>query len=80
MKNWNSMSFKRKTVIGMFIAALVYVVVDLVIFCIKGSEPDTLTQNVFTFLSVEGGVLGAIKFGQSRSKSKGGNENGEDSI
>lgn len=78
MKNWNSMSFKRKTVIGMFIAAFIYAVVDIIIFCIKGSEPDTLTQNVFAFLSVEGGVLGAIKFGQSRPRK--GDNNGENSV
>lgn len=62
--------FMNRIVIADILAALIFTVVMIVVFVKTGSEPSTLIQNVFQFLSVEGGVLGLIKVSKTLAKSK----------
>lgn len=49
-------------VIGIFLAC--FIVTMTVIFCIKGSTPDVLIENVLDFTKLEAGVLAIIKLGK----------------
>lgn len=62
--------FMNRIVIADILAALIFTVVMIVVFVKTGSEPSTLIQNVFQFLSVEGGVLGLIKVSKTLIKQK----------
>lgn len=62
--------FMNRIVIADILAALIFTVVMIVVFIKTGSEPSTLIQNVFQFLSVEGGVMGLIKVSKTMLKSK----------
>lgn len=62
--------FMNRIVIADVLAALIFTVVMIVVFVKTGSEPSTLIQNVFQFLSVEGGVMGLIKVSKTILKSK----------
>lgn len=64
--------FMNRIVIADVLAALIFTVVMIVVFIKTGSEPSTLIQNVFQFLSVEGGVMGLIKVSKTILKSKEG--------
>lgn len=67
--------FMNRIVIADILAALIFTVVMIVVFIKTGSEPSTLIQNVFQFLSVEGGVMGLIKVSKTMLKSKEDKEN-----
>lgn len=56
------------------IAAFIFTVVMIFVFLRMGSEPSTLIENVFRFLSVEGGAMALIK---SVKTVKGTKSNGE---
>lgn len=60
-KNKVSGQFMNRVVICMILAACIYTVVMIIVFVRVGSEPSTLTENVFRFLSVEGGAMALIK-------------------
>jgi hypothetical protein len=45
----------------MILAAFIFTVVMIIVFVRIGSEPSTLIENVFRFLSVEGGAMALIK-------------------
>ena len=60
-KNKVSGQFMKRVVVCMILAAFIYTVVAIVVFVRVGAEPSTLTENVFRFLSVEGGALALIK-------------------
>lgn len=62
--------FMNRIVIAVILAALIFTVVILVVFVKTGSEPSTLIENVFRFLSVEGGIMGLIKVSKTVMKSK----------
>lgn len=62
--------FMNRIVIADILAALIFTVVMIVVFIKTGSEPSTLIQNVFQFLSVEGGVMGPIKVSKTLMKAK----------
>ncbi len=62
--------FMNRIVIADILAALLFTIVMIVVFVKTGSEPSTLIQNVFQFLSVEGGVMGMIKVSKTLMKSK----------
>lgn len=57
-------------------AAFIFTVVMIVVFLRVGSEPSTLIENVFRFLSVEGGAMALIK----SVKTVKGKSNGESNI
>lgn len=60
-KNKVSGRFMNRVVICMIIAAFIFTVTMIIVFVRVGSEPSTLIENVFRFLSVEGGALALIK-------------------
>lgn len=62
--------FMNRIVIVDVIAALIFTIVIIAVFVKTGSEPSTLIQNVFQFLSVEGGVMGLIKVSKTILKMK----------
>lgn len=53
--------FMNRVVIAMILAAFIFTVVMIFVFVRTGSEPSTLIENVFRFLSVEGGAMALIK-------------------
>ena len=78
---------KRKNkVSGQFmnrvLAAFIYTVVAIIVFVRVGAEPSTLTENVFRFLSVEGGAMALIKSVKTVTKKDTGkqHENEPDDI
>ncbi len=60
-KNKVSGQFMNRVVISMILAAFIFTVVMIVVFVRVGAEPSILIENVFRFLSVEGGALAFIK-------------------
>ncbi len=62
--------FMNRVVICMILAALIYTVIAIIVFVKVGMEPSTLTENVFRFLSVEGGALALIKSVKTVTKKK----------
>ena len=71
-----------KCVVGLVIlAAFIFTVVMIAVFIRTGSEPSTLIENVFGFLSVEGGAMALIKSVKTVAKKSNGesdSENGPD--
>ena len=69
--------FMNRVVIAMILAALIFTVVMIFVFVRTGSEPSTLIENVFRFLSVEGGAMALIKSVKTvtRRKSESESEN-----
>lgn len=62
--------FMNRIVIADILAALIFTVAMVVVFVKTGSEPSTLIENVFRFLSVEGGIMGLIKVSKTLLKLK----------
>jgi len=69
--------FMNRVVICMILVALIFTVVMIIVFVRIGSEPSTLIENVFRFLSVEGGAMALIKSVKTVTKRK---SNGTDKI
>lgn len=67
-KNKVSGQFMNRVVICMILAAFIFTVVMIIVFVRIGQEPSTLIENVFRFLSVEGGALALIKSVKTVSK------------
>ena len=49
---------------------VLYIVVDLVIFCVKGAEPSTLTMYIFIAATGECGFMGWIKTAKTRQQDR----------
>ena len=81
-KNKVSGQFMTRVVICMILAAFIYTVVAIIVFVRVGAEPSTLTENVFRFLSVEGGAMALIKSVKTVTKKDTGkqHENEPDDI
>lgn len=69
--------FMNRVVITMILAAFIFTVVMIYVFVRTGAEPSTLIENVFRFLSVEGGAMALIKSVKTvtRRKSESESEN-----
>lgn len=65
--------FMKRVVFTLILAAFIFTVVMIFVFLWMGSEPSTLIENVFRFLSVEGGAMALIK----SVKTVKGTSNGE---
>lgn len=63
----------KRVVFTLILAAFIFTVVMIFVFLWMGSEPSTLIENVFRFLSVEGGAMALIK----SVKTVKGTSNGE---
>lgn len=69
-KNKVSGQFMNRVVICMILAAFIFTVTMTIVFVQVGSEPSTLIENVFRFLSVEGGAMALIKSVKTVTKRK----------
>lgn len=69
-ENKVSGQFMNRVVILDVLAALIFTVVMIVLFAKTGLEPSTLIENVFRFLSVEGGAMALIKVSKMVTKPK----------
>lgn len=56
-----ALRFSKAIVVMMFVLLIAYVITILAVFIATGSEPVTLTENLFGFFSAEGGFLAVIK-------------------
>lgn len=63
--------FMNRVVVTLILAAFVFTVIMIIVFVRTGSEPSTLIEKVFGFLSVEGGALALIKSVKTVTKSNG---------
>ena len=66
--------FMNRVVIIMILAAFIFTVTMIIVFMRVGSEPSTLIENVFRFLSVEGGALALIKSVKTVTKNRSNDE------
>lgn len=66
--------FMNRVVIAMILAAFIFTVVMIFVFVRTGSEPSTLIENVFRFLSVEGGAMALIKSVKTVTKKRSDRE------
>lgn len=66
--------FMNRVVIIMILAAFIFTVAMIIVFIRVGSEPSTLIENVFRFLSVEGGALALIKSVKTVTKQRSNDE------
>lgn len=64
--------FMKRVVFAMILAALVFTIVMIIVFVRIGQEPSTLIENVFRFLSVEGGAMALIKSVKTVTKKQNG--------
>ena len=71
-KNKVSGQFMNRVVICMILAAFIFTVTMTIVFVQVGSEPSTLIENVFRFLSVEGGAMALIKSVNTVTRRKSG--------
>lgn len=69
--------FMNRVVISMILAALIYTIVTLIVFVRTGAEPSTLTDNVFRYLSIEGGAMALIKSVKTVTKPKANKKESE---
>lgn len=69
-KNKVSGQFMNRVVICMILAAFIFTATMIIVFVQVGSEPSTLIENVFRFLSVEGGAMALIKSVKTVTKRK----------
>lgn len=69
--------FMNRVVISMILAALIYTIVTLIVFVRTGAEPSTLTDNVFRYLSIEGGAMALIKSVKTVTKSRANKKESE---
>ena len=60
----------KRVVFTLILAAFIFTVVMIFVFLRMGSEPSTLIENVFRFLSVEGGAMALIKVSKTVMKPK----------
>ncbi len=58
--------FSKKVVAAMLISVAAFTVTMIVVFLKMGSVPDTLVTAFFAFAGGEAGVLGLIRFGDSK--------------
>ena len=66
--------FMNRVVITMILAAFIFTVVMIYVFVKTGSEPPTLIENVYKFLSVEGGAMALIKSVKTATKKRSDKE------
>ena len=66
--------FMNRFVIAIILAAFSLTGVMIFVFVRTGSEPSTLIENVFRFLSVEGGAMALIKSVKTVTKKRSDRE------
>lgn len=76
-KNKVSGQFMKRVVFTTILAAFIFTVIMIIVFMRTGSEPSTLIENVFKFLSVEGGAMALIKSVKTVTKKNEKEESGQ---
>lgn len=69
--------FMKIVVACEILAALIFTIVMIIVFLRVGSEPSTLIENVFRYLSIEGGAMALIKSVKTVTKSKSESSKGQ---
>lgn len=60
------MKYSKIVITSLLVTVLIFTVVMTVIFCYKGSVPDSLIAAFFAFAGGEAGILGLIKHGKTK--------------
>lgn len=80
-KKPDPMKFSKKVVAAMLISVAAFTVAMIAVFLRMGSVPDTLVTAFFAFAGGEAGVLGLIRYGESKyDNSDGPPSSGGDSV
>lgn len=59
------MRFSKKAVIFVFAHITIFAVAMIMIFCVKGSVPETLIIEHYRYFGLESGALGIIKISEN---------------
>ena len=74
-KKKEPMRFSKKCIIAMFVSVILFVIVMIITYWVKGGIPDALVEPFIGFFGIEGGALGIIKISEilsDKSKNKKG--------
>lgn len=63
-----------KFLIADFALLIIFTITNIIIFCIKGSVPDTLVTSFFACFGAENGFMALIMIAKKITESKGNNE------
>lgn len=75
------MKFSKKVVTAVLISVVLFTIAMIAVFLRMGAIPDTLVMAFFTFAGGEAGVLGVIRYGESKyDKSGESSSSGGDSL
>lgn len=65
--------FSKKVVVAILAEVTAFTVAMIVVYMKTGGTPDTLIVSFFSFIGGEAGVLGLIRYGDSKYPKQGGN-------
>lgn len=65
-KKADPMKFSKKVVTAVLVAVILFTVAMTAVFVKKGAIPDSLVVAFFAFAGGEAGVLGLIRYGESK--------------
>ncbi len=65
-QNKTKMKYSKIVITSLLLAVLIFTVVMTVVFCYKGSVPDSLVAAFYAFAGGEAGILGLIKHGETK--------------
>lgn len=57
--------FSKKALIFVFAHITIFAIAMIVIYCVKGSIPETLVVEHYKYFSLESGALGVIKISEN---------------
>lgn len=66
-----------KFLIADFVLLIIFTIANLIIFCVKGSVPDTLVTSFFTAFGAENGFMALIMIVKKFTEKKGDVDNDE---
>ena len=69
-KAQTSGKFSKRVVAAVLVAVAAFTVTMIIVFIRTGQTPDTLIISFFTFAGGEAGVLGLIRYGDSKYPAK----------
>ena len=65
-RNKKKRKFSKIVVVVLLASVAMFTVAQTIIFCVKGSVPDSLITAFFGFAAGEAGFLGLIKHGEAK--------------
>ena len=66
MKKKRKNKYSKVVITCLLMTVVLFTIVMTVIFCVKGSVPDSLVTSFFVFAGGEAGILGLIKHGDTK--------------